>query len=188
MSLFKLLAVLFLGVAVVGGGTYLVINNKTETEVAIEESDDSENETDEMFTSGESSLRGLMSLNQNIQCDFTSYTEETGGSVAGTVYVSGERIRGDFDMEQAEADTTIASHLIVNDDQIYAWTVSPQGTYAYTFSLSEANDTEEGADSFASLDDQVTYTCRAWEADASKFELPSGIEFTSMERLFESEQ
>lgn len=186
MSLFKLLAVLFLGVAVVGGGTYLVINNKTETEVAIVESVDSENEIDEMFTGGESSLRGLMSLDQNIQCDFTSYTEETAGSVAGTVYVSGERIRADFDMEQA--DTTIASHLIVNDDQIYAWTVSSQGTYAYTFSLSEANDTEEGADSFASLDDRVTYTCRAWEADASKFELPSGIEFTSMERLFESEQ
>lgn len=185
MSLFKLLAVLFLGVAVVGGGTYLVINNKTSTEVATEESVDSESETNEIFTGGESSLRGLMSLGQNIQCDFTSYTEETGGSVAGTVYVSGERIRGDFDMEQADA--TLASHLIVNGDQIYAWTVSPQGTHAYTFMLAEANDPEERSNSFVSLDDRVTYTCRAWEVQASKFELPGGIEFTSMEHLFESE-
>lgn len=190
MSLLKIVAILFLGVAVVGGGTYLVINNRATTDTSIEEEEISEEEMEQLFTGGESSLRGLMALGQNIQCDFTSYMEETGGSSAGTVYVGGGRVRGDFAMEQA--GVTMDSHMIVKDEKIYTWTVSPQGTFAHVLNLeavegAQGSSASAGSNEAVSLDERVDYSCRSWSVDESKFALPGGIEFQSMETMFNAQ-
>lgn len=134
--------------------------------------------------SGAGSFASLMGLGRNLTCDFTDVSEETNGAVAGTVYIAGEKLRGDFEMEQA--GVVYESHMIHDDSTIYTWTESDQGMVAMKFSKPEdettiGSDSSESAGESFSMDESVDYDCRPWSVDQSVFVPPSNIEFTDFD-------
>lgn len=137
--------------------------------------------------SGTGSFLELMGMGRNITCDFSYVAEDTNGAAAGTIQVSGERMRGDFEMEQA--GETYYSHMIQDGDMIYTWSESPMGDFAIVMPIEEGEDVEADTQEYSrpvSMNNDVDYNCRAWDVDASVFVPPSDIEFMSMEEMFQN--
>jgi hypothetical protein len=175
---FKVLAAIFLGVAVVSGGTYLVLNN------AAKVGDEGGEKKAETYTGGSNTLRGLLTLGENVTCTFSSQIEGS-GTTEGVVFVSDGKMRGDFNIEQN--GSTFQSHVIIRDEKMYAWNVSGDGTFAYEFDFAdlEGRDTVvSNSSNNVSLDERVDYDCNPWSVDASKFSLPAGIDFQKYEDMF----
>lgn len=140
--------------------------------------------------SGTGSFEDLLGMGRNLTCDFSYVAEDTNGAVAGTVRVSGERMRGDFEMEQA--GETYYSHMIQDGEMIYTWSESPMGDFAIAMSVEEgeaASTADAGETEYSrpvDMSNDVDYDCRAWNVDASVFTPPSDIEFMSMEEMFQN--
>lgn len=136
--------------------------------------------------SGFGSIASLMGMGQNLKCGFTQ-TTDTGSAVAGTMYISGDLLRGDFDMEQA--GTVYQSHMIQDTEMLYMWTESPQGTFAMKLPKETATDTgatTPGATARpVSFDTDVDYDCTLWSKDPSMFLPPSGIVFQDMAAMMQ---
>jgi hypothetical protein len=119
------------------------------------------------------SLRNIFGLGQNLTCTFTN--EDGSG---GTVFVAGERVRGDFTMTGAQGG---AMHVVQSDGYTHMWTDgSTQGTKIKIETDASTQTQEETAKTGQSLDlnAQVDYSCSPWGVDASKFVLPAGVTFT----------
>lgn len=191
----KIVLAVILGVAALGGGWYVMNSNRgtsNGTEVRTQDANTTEEEQNDLTkdvapVSEEQnrprSLRALMSGGKSIQCDY-EYESEVGGVIAGTVYVDGARVRGDFDMEQS--GVVYESHMIIMDEMMHTWTFSPQGTYGVRFELpEEGTGATPTSDETVSLDQELTYECVDWRVDESKFVIPTDIEFRDMTALMQ---
>jgi len=184
----NLLLTVLVGVVAVGGVWY-VVEQKSEVS---EEADLEKEETEQMSEedlSGMGSFSSLMGLGRNLTCDFSYSASDAGGAVAGTVYIAGENIRGDFEMEQA--GEVYKSHMIQDGEMAYTWTTSSQGTFAFKSEINKA-ETEasaqysaNAADRSMDLSQEVDYKCRTWNKDESKFVPPSNINFLSPEDMIQ---
>lgn len=121
-----------------------------------------------------SSLKDLISKGLAQSCTFSS-----GGS-SGTVYVSGGKVRTDYDTTVDGKVTT--SHMIVDGNTSYIWTEGQATGFKMTFEASGTPSAETtnapaagGFDSSANMN----YKCKTWAVDASQFALPAGVQFTS---------
>ena len=180
MGLLKIFIFAFLGVAVVGGGTYAVMNNRAHT---ADDDTQTEGGIQNEVSTEQNTLRGLMQLGQRVMCTFTSVAEATGGTVTGAVYIDGGRVRGDFDI--AQAGMQFDSHVIITEGKMYTWTYTPQGTFAQVMTFDPAPQTnmEVRTGAPVSVDDAADYTCSPWGGDASKFVLPTSLTFTRLEDM-----
>lgn len=137
--------------------------------------------------SGSGSFLSLLEMGMSIQCDY-QYTPETGGAVAGTSYIDGRtgRVRSDFEMQQA--GERYESSLIVKDDRSYVWTNSAYGNFAIVSDVSSDGsvEAETAGEDMVSLDDEVSYDCRPWTVEESRFALPAGVEFQTMEQMMQA--
>ena len=123
-----------------------------------------------------SSLRDLISKGIAQSCTFN--TEKTNGSV----YVSGKSVRGDF--ETTIDNAVMKSHMIVKDNTSYIWTDGKGVGIKMSFDPSATPVATSGSPSAGqsgSLDPSVNmnYKCSTWIADNSKFDLPSGVTFST---------
>lgn len=102
------------------------------------------------------------------RCTFTEESETV--TSRGTVYVDGEKIRGDF-----ESDTqgiTVDSHMITDGAFIYTWSpIAPTG-YKVPYSLKGGSGGNETSGQQSDLEQSYDYTCEAWTVDESKFIIP----------------
>lgn len=121
-----------------------------------------------------SSLKDLISKGIAQSCTFTSEGNK------GTVYVSGEKVRNDF--ETTIDGRVTKSHMIVDGKTSYIWTDGQSTGFKMTFESSATPSTEVadvpetgGFDSSANMD----YKCKTWMVDNSQFALPPGVQFTS---------
>lgn len=119
------------------------------------------------------SLFDLGARGGTYRCTF-SHSSEVGTS-NGTVYISGERIRGDF--ESVAQGFAIESHMLALSGTIYSWSpLAPTGVKL------PRNDVEgEGgaamSGDYADLQQAYAYDCEAWSVDESVFEIPSSVTF-----------
>lgn len=155
-----------------------------------EDSADSERsvETAEPFA-GEGSLLSLMGLGKDLVCDFSYVAEDTAGAVAGTVKISKDRVRGDFEMMQS--GEVYESHMIQDEEYLYTWSETPQGTFALKMNLEETDTNSADSNSnydqrSIDMDNPVDYDCRAWNVNDSEFQPPSDIEFVSPESMMQN--
>lgn len=196
MNLQRIVVLCIVVVALVGAWYFFMSDPKeahapatTDSVETVGENDDQTTETQKSndALSGFGSFANIMGLGRNLTCDFTHVAEETGGAVAGTVYISGERLRGDFEMEQA--GMVYKSHMIHDDETIYTWTESDQGMVAMKFPNTDDDggliDDGQADDRSMSLDEAVEYDCRPWSVNASAFVPPSDIEFMDFESFME---
>lgn len=184
-------------ILLVGGGVLYVSLNGTsdsETPSASTQTEDRNTPTVQSRQSGgvEESFAGtgsfadLMELGRDIECDFSYVADDTNAAVAGTVKVAGEKIRGDFAMEQG--GQAYNSSLIQDGVMIYTWSETPQGTFALQMPVTDVEEEEESlaTDRGMDMDADVTYECRSWTVDARAFVPPSDIDFMSPDMMMQN--
>ncbi len=171
--------VLILFVLLLAGGAFFFLKPTSRT---------SENDStaSEMEASGKTSVTGnfmeLLKLGKNYSCEF-DYEDDQGNTTNGKVYVSesGDKLRGEFEMTQADG-TAITTSILRIGDYNYMWTAAlPQGfKYAITeedtsFFGETADDSMQTSGFDADLD--MDFDCDSWRVDSSMFEVPEDIEF-----------
>lgn len=137
--------------------------------------------------SGSGTLKSLMSMGKNITCDLTfADPAANGGTVGGTIKIAGERMRGDFEVQQT--GMAYASYIIHDGEYIYTWSDSEVGSFALKLPAEDGqnnDDTNQVAQPM-DLGNEINYECRPWSVDATVFVPPSEINFMSIEEMFQS--
>ncbi len=132
------------------------------------------------------SLRELIAGGQSQKCTFTNTVENS--TSEGTVYLSGNKMRGDFTSRvTTPVVKTVASHMITDGTEMRVWTDGE--AMGFLMDISAQTDvktgdtptTETSYESPVDLDDTDTsYNCEPWRADASLFVPPASVKFQSM--------
>lgn len=139
-------------------------------------------------------IRDLLTSGDPVTCDYTASTEAA--STTGSIYISAERMRGDFTTTNG---TTSTSHMIFMNNTTYVWDDNEPTGYmmgAIDSTMEEGSEDameEESMDKPDStsqnpvnLDDPIDYSCSAWEVDESMFELPNGVNFVDIKSMMEN--
>lgn len=166
----KQIIIWVVGILVIGSiGFYIYnksVNNTENNENLIQDVDTT---TEESFTG---SVLDLVNKGGNYECTF-SHTTGVGTS-EGTVYISGNKVRGNFISEVAVVNMTVKSYMISDETSVYTWTdMTSQGYKAPVSKGATEANTSQSFDYGQSLD----YKCKGWVVEPSVFILPSDIEF-----------
>lgn len=157
----KILVIVVAALILLGGG-FFFLNSKKSIQLP-------------GVTSGASSLKDLIMKGIPQSCTFSGEGNE------GSVFVSGKKVRGDFNTTTEGKMTT--SHMIIDGNTSYMWMDDQKEGFKMSFDTSAENATPapgettsgESFDANANMD----YKCSPWLEDSSKFALPSGVTFTS---------
>ena len=142
----------------------------------------SSNETAEVSTSQETpaestssasrgSIKSLLTAGKNVTCEI-NFVEGSGG---GTVFVAGNKVRGDFSVALPEHQTT-ESHMIQDGEFIYLWS-GTQGTKMKADQIENASPAPSTQTQASDIDKEVDLNCSSWTVDDSKFTPPSDVTF-----------
>ncbi len=132
------------------------------------------------------SLEQLVARGLPMQCTFT--TSDKAGDTEGKIYVSGQRLRGDFTLTNTEVGD-MDSFIIKDGDTYYTWnSMTPgQGTkFTITPDMEEAEQNE--AMQVLPQETDVEYSCLPWVVKSSLFEPPQEISFTDATKQLEEVQ
>lgn len=131
---------------------------------------------DDVVSDGEinTSVRELMMSGSPVTCTFTR--TDDGMNTSGTVYIAGERMRGDFTVE-SEGLGTFVTHTIHSDTTAYVWTDGQAQGHMFTLNADQDVEAPHDEQSF-DIDEKVDYSCFAWSVDEGQFQVPTDIEFT----------
>ena len=165
-------------IALLGGGFLLGGGNTgtaPETAPTVTEEAQSEDEADqeEVPSDFSGSLRELLALGRNVTCTVNQDDEEVSGT--GTVYLSGGRVRADFDMTMKEGSGSMNGSSIQKDGMVYTWGTTPLGPFAAKVSASDKNSDND--DQGFDYDENLDFQCERWSVDESKFDLPTDVDF-----------
>lgn len=142
--------------------------------------------------SGMMSIKELMGLNKNQVCTFSSSDEN--GSLSGTSYISGRKVRSEF--KGTSADGKAYGGGIINDgNYMYSWaTDSNQGFKITVTDSIEKNiedtkkDFEKNQNQYVNQDEKLNYKCSSWSPNTSMFTPPSNITFTDYSEMMNQTQ
>jgi len=154
-----------------GGGAFVMSHKSTKPTVSTTLPTAIPTETTAAANTGTlGSLKSLMTSAIPQTCTFTSQKQAT---TNGTIYISGGKLRGDF--TSTNQGQTINGHMLVDSGYSYIWTdLNKRGMkVAVTEGQTSGSTTSQGMD----LNQAVSYTCKPWVPDASKFTLPTDITF-----------
>jgi len=135
------------------------------------------NPTNSQSNSGttKNTLSGLLSLGKTVECTFDY--DENNSQVKGTVYVSGNKMRGDFIVDVL--GQTQNSSTIQDGDVMYVWGSSmPQGIKMDI--TDEQKELTQDAQKYYDRNKQIDYKCKPWVAKANLFTPPANITFTDV--------
>lgn len=132
-------------------------------------------------------LQDLFARGTSMQCDF-SYADEQGASAEGTVYVSGDKMRGMF--TSSVDGTAYTSSMIQDGTYSYVWSEDQKQGTKFKVDPAELEAAQEELKTQQESPDlqnmQVDYSCRPWTPDSSMFTPPSDVEFIDMTAAMES--
>lgn len=159
--------------ALLGGAAYLTLS-KTPTPPKQTTTSQEQSKASPSGVTG--TLKSLFGKNQS--CTIT-YPNNGG---AGTVYVSGQKFRGDFTTKTAEGKET-TSQVVSDGVYTYVWSSeSPTGIKMKIDATSPAASAQTGN---FNLDQEVGLNCSPWGVDASKFIVPANIQFTDISNMIQ---
>ncbi len=121
---------------------------------------------------GSQSIQQLVGLGKSVTCTFSTTTAS--GSQQGTIYIANGMVAGDFTANAAGAGD-INAHMIVRDNTSYVWTSASNQGFKSTVNASSTGSGSSGI----GYGEQMNYQCQGWNADSSKFNLPTNISFMS---------
>lgn len=192
----KGILVLVIGVIILGAGVYLFMNNPGAQEPGAVVEGSTGGDTAKSVTTareagsgmatGKRSLTAIMD-GGNHKCTFAS--EDPNAKSSGTVYISGDQIRGDFTSVVAAArGVTLESYMLQTGGFVYTWSdASPQGVRTAreagsgmaTGRREQASGQASGQMSF-DAGVELDYNCTSWTPDPSKFAVPKSVTFMEL--------
>jgi hypothetical protein len=129
---------------------------------------------------GTGTFKDIQSLKQDLVCEITSLSNDN-GAVVGKVFLSEEKIRGEFDIQQA--GKLFASNMLLDGETIYFWTETPAGTLAFKNNIKNISSeisTEAKSATPLSIEEAVTYDCQSWTKQEDKFTIPTDVQFIEL--------
>lgn len=139
-------------------------------------------ESSEPLTRG--SIASLLTSGKNVNCTM-SYPD---GKGAGTIYVSGKKMRGDFTVN-VETIGEVKSSMIQDGEYAYMWSdADKKGTKFKVSGIPTPSPTANSSNQSVDLNQEVDLKCSSWGVDPSKFTVPSDVEFTDMSAMMEKVQ
>lgn len=169
---------LVVAVVVVGAGVWYFGGNNTG------ENMNESMQGNEESQMGSGTFMDLMKLGGSFECTVSS--EDPNSVSNGTVFVSGEKIRGDF--TSTVNGTPYDTHFINADGFIYTWSSAmPQGMKMADQGMMEGEASPSEAPGSFDPSVKVDYECNPWMADAGKFTPPSDVSFMDFTQGFDAE-
>ncbi len=137
----------------------------------------------EAMTKG--SISALLAAGKNVSCTMSG----PDGS-KGTVYVAGERVRGEFTTKGPNG-TDMATSYIVDQDYMYMWS-GKEGTKFKNEKITpppqrerQENESAPTTGQGPDLDTEGDLDCKSWRPDNSMFTPPSDVKFTDFTAMME---
>ena len=156
-------------------GAYFVFGNSSQNKTQTTDVATNAQRADES-QSTTSSIKSLLSGNKNVMCT-VKYPPDSGMNGEGTVYVSANKMRGDFIMMVNNQSTD--SHMISDGEYMYSWSSqAAQGTKIKMETIDKQQTGQEKSN--ADINQQVDLNCSDWSVDDSKFTPPAEIKFTEL--------
>lgn len=123
----------------------------------------------------EGSIRAILNANQDIECSVQYATTTSKGEIKtqGSVYISGNNMRGDFTMTGGGSAATEA-HMIRKGDSVVAWT-GKQGAKFTLSNFGAQASASASAGGPVSLEQHVSYRCMEWEVEDNRFVVPGDV-------------
>lgn len=126
------------------------------------------------------SIQSLLTAGKNVTCTI-NYPDQAG---SGTVYVSGNKFRGDFNLKAREKE--MVSHMIKDAETAYMWSDgSDQGTM-FKMDAVKPSVAPGTPSQTTDLNKEVDYKCSPGGADAAKFTPPANVKFTDMSAMMKN--
>lgn len=169
----KIIIGIVLGLVVLGGVGYVVINRSG----MVGDTQD----TSALAPTGNTNFSALLRRGGSYTCTFTATDPRVASK--GVVYINDKSIRGDFqsDASALGAGQVLESHMIRHDGYTYVWTdMFPQGFKVKDSASDKEQDTDAPAQATLALDQgmEVTYDCKPWTSDVSLFAAPANVTFS----------
>lgn len=130
-------------------------------------------------------IEDIIGRGQNVECDIKNPVA-SGAPFTGKMWGTGPQGRSQINTTIGDG-LAMEANAIYKDGTVYTWSYMNNNlVMAKTISQSEAqtaNDsmTDEEKQKAMQYRQEMVFNCRAWTPDASKFALPSGVEFTEMD-------
>ncbi len=137
--------------------------------------------------SGTDTLTTLIALGVPVECTVTQADSTGDTSAEGTLFISGEKVRGDFLQVTPGIDEPVLASMILTEEMLYAWSEIDSQQYGFKVDISDATETEQTNNQMPiSTDELVQYECARWQSiDNSIFVPPGTVLFQDMNALFE---
>jgi len=181
----KVIPILVIVILVLLGlGFFLITRNPSSTAPDSTQNQNLQEDNLQTGTVGsKQSLRALLGLPTSQTCE---YTDDRTGS-GGKVYVSSGRFQGDFsNVVNGQVST---SHIYSDGQTMYIWMEGSdtgfKNSLAAVESITPSPDDNAGVETDFNIDEQLDYRCQNWTVDESLFQLPSGVQFKSMESVMQ---
>lgn len=147
----KIIIGVIVALVVVGGGLYLVSNNKDAGVV------------------GTNTMNQLLASTDAIECVYTQ--SDDFNEVTGTIYVADGKVRGDFTTKtKSEPVQSFESHLITDGKQVFLWPLAPDTPNQGVVMSVEVRDQ-------VNLDQPFDTICKPWNKKDSKLSTPDDVQF-----------
>ena len=168
----KLGLIIIVLVLLLGGGAYVMMSKSKSAPVSPTTTEAKPTETTTTASQVKGTLKSLLTAGIPQSCTFTN---DTGAS--GSVYVSGGKMRGDF--QTTSQGKTFSGHMIIDSGYSYLW--SDAMARGMKIAMSDVQPTGTAATNSQSMDvnQTVSYSCKPWVPDSSMFTLPANVTFTT---------
>lgn len=176
----KLIAIAATAIILLGAGGLLLYNksNKPSSQTTYP----SATPTPPQETSMKNSLLGLLGSGKTQMCSF-SYNAKTGGSTKGTVFLTGTKMRGDFDITTS-SNKSSKIMMIRDGDTTYLWGTDLKTGIKMTLKKEDLK-TNAQANQYFDTKQKLDYKCGPWVVDSSVFTPPTNVKFTDFSAMME---
>ncbi len=185
---FSVVLIIVVLLALVGGAYYFMQSNssqETTNSTSSADSSDEMSQTEKQMTGNDTesfigSFTDLLKLGRNITCTFDT-RDDSGNETKGTVYISGEKMRGTFQLSQVDG-TQMDADVLQDGEYNYFWSPQqPQGTKLKIAELeNDEVDTPDKKSPADFSDDEFDYSCQPWVVNSSIFTPPSTVQFVDI--------
>lgn len=171
------------GILILFGGVGAFLYSKNKPADTTSNTTVSTKTTDDSSDNLQGTIKDILSSGETSKCTFSTSSPTT--ETAGTVYVAGNKARGNF-VTTAEGVNT-NSHLLRDGDTFYVWGDGIPTGMKMTMSIDQMTSAIENDDTYSSIDPNmnVEYKCDSWTEDPAVFTPPTNIKFTSIDNLMQ---
>ncbi len=134
------------------------------------------------------SPREMMRGGKSLHCTFAVKDDAVGIAENGEMFIDGKngKFRSDVDMTITKPRATEYKMYSVTDGTyVYSWgSATPNTGFKVLLSDRPSADKANAAGPEAQdLENPINFSCKAWNVDSSKFNLPAGINFTDVDKM-----